>query len=309
MSDTTNPIAEFARPVTISLVGSDRHEYYPPECEGKNFNLRGINFAKHSLHLPWVPFKSFTMFSIPTSSMGIRNTPDEGDQPIYSLAVLAPDILQDLAVKALRVFRCQADLDTPLEEEAEVDETVLEAARILAAIHNNDIDLATKVIDSVADKSFPHWPSRAVAIFILMNFGLLSRGLWREELGFSRSTDDSDHLSQATLDISRSDNLFDSLYELWYSLLGESVQEELGSYIKGSQSTDIAEVSLRKAAVLIATITDAEIEAATETVEALRSVGSFRMPAEGIAFAALQRVESILAAYDNPYTDAKRDER
>ncbi|KAJ2912514.1 hypothetical protein MD484_g7896, partial [Candolleomyces efflorescens] len=231
----------------------------------------------------------------------------------------------DLAVKTLRVFRSQTDIPAdPIEDEIEVDETILEAARILAAIHNNDIDLATKVIDSVVDKSIPRWPSRAVAIFILMNFGLLSRGLWRDELGsnksdhdnhnFSRSTDhdDSDHLSQATLNTSRSSsfgNLFDSLYDLWYSLLGESVQEELGRYIKGSELTDISEVSLRKAAVLITTITDAEIDAATETVEALRSVGSFRMPAEGIAFVALQRVEAILASYDDPYIDAKRDER
>lgn len=93
-------------------------------------------------------------------------------------------LLQELAIHVLdgyrRLIDYLAECDAVLEDKLVGDDTLYQAAHLLAEAgeaYDLDLDRATAVVDRVSNHSHPDWPSRAIASFILMSYGLLLRGV------------------------------------------------------------------------------------------------------------------------------------
>ena len=131
------------------------------------------------------------MYSLPCAMASLATDPrpfvDDHHSPANSAQL--EELLDTVAAHIIRLYRCEMDLlsnaDALLDDNYfqdgfhqthDLDETVYAAAMTLASISDCELDLATRIVDSVVDKSLPPWPSRGIACFVLMNFGLIRRG-------------------------------------------------------------------------------------------------------------------------------------
>jgi hypothetical protein len=82
------------------------------------------------------------------------------------------ELLESVAGHIIRLYRCEMDLlsdsRTLLNDDYfqdgfnqvhDLDETVYTVAMTLLSIPDCELDLATRIVDSVVDKSLPPWPS------------------------------------------------------------------------------------------------------------------------------------------------------
>ncbi|KAJ2921781.1 hypothetical protein H1R20_g15313, partial [Candolleomyces eurysporus] len=293
----------------MPLIGQDM-PVYPSQVAEVDHNLQGLNFSSQIEFWQYARSRKPTairhpldltfrgLFEVDPQTVGIQD--GIGQYPRGKL-------LEELAIHVLEGYRHLIDYlvecDATVEDESVEDDTVYQAAHLLAEAgeaYDLNLDRATAVVDCVSNHSYPHWPSRAIASLILMSYGLLLRGVGN------------------FIDLFKCNNIpspqFDpeKIYHLWYDVIGQDVHSLLQIHCKRARDSpfDTPSLTLRKASLLLSTLTDQELDTATAVIT---SLGRFDMPSGEIARAALSRAHRRLSAqliYENssPEIDMDCDE-
>ncbi|RXW18428.1 hypothetical protein EST38_g7421 [Candolleomyces aberdarensis] len=272
----------------VYLIGREMPNF-PSQVDGVEYNLQGLNL------------KELRQFAGSCESTTIRRPPELTFQELFELDPRnvdlqdglgqhpRDDLLQELATHVLQGYRCLidylAECGASVEEEPVVDNTIYQAADLLAEAgeaYDLDLDRATAIIDRVSNHAYPPWPSRAIASLILMSYGLLLRGVGQfiDLFEFNASSPKFDP---------------ENLYKLWYDVIGCELNSFLQIHCKRARDSpfDTPVLTLRKAALLLSTLTDQELDTATAVIA---SLGQFNMPSDEIARAALSRARRRLSA-------------
>ncbi|KAJ2933996.1 hypothetical protein H1R20_g3099, partial [Candolleomyces eurysporus] len=182
--------------LSIQLNDKQLRGIYDSELDGLNYDLRNIDFVGGKVTQPWRREGERKRHIIPRDKITfeyLHATDPDAETELNSVdPSQLSNLLETVAFRIIRLFRCEMDLlwtaQGPsddyfhdLDKDYDVDETVYAAATTLGSIRHCEIDLATCIVDSSVDGSLPAWPSRAIACFVLTNFGLIRRGIINPE--------------------------------------------------------------------------------------------------------------------------------